>query len=92
MPRLQALLDINGDGGISFDEMMGVAKECLAAERAASASGGQRDPSVKQALDRFQAYLLQYSVRERASAVKGSIKRRVFKGSYYDIIPTASCD
>ncbi|KAG2427358.1 hypothetical protein HXX76_012552 [Chlamydomonas incerta] len=57
----QALLDINGDGGISFEEMMGVAKECLAAERAASASGGQRDPAVKQALDRFQAYLLQYS-------------------------------
>lgn len=59
----QALLDINGDGSISFDEMMAVAKECLAAERAAAASGGARDPTVKAALDRFQAYLVQYSVR-----------------------------
>ncbi len=56
-------MDINGDGRISFDEMMAVAKECLAAERAAAASGGARDPTVKAALDRFQAYLLQYSVR-----------------------------
>ncbi|GLC39247.1 hypothetical protein PLESTB_001651900 [Pleodorina starrii] len=57
----QSLLDINGDGGISFEEMMEVAKVCLAAERAAAAGGGGREPHVKSALDRFQAYLLQYS-------------------------------
>ncbi|PNH07904.1 hypothetical protein TSOC_005602 [Tetrabaena socialis] len=56
----QALLDINGDGGISFEEMMAVAKECLAVEKAA-AGGAGRNPEVKAALDRFQAYLLQYS-------------------------------
>ncbi|GIL82053.1 hypothetical protein Vretifemale_10957 [Volvox reticuliferus] len=39
---------------------MSVAKECLAAERAAAASGGARDLGAKAALDRFQAYLLQY--------------------------------
>ncbi len=71
LPRTaQALLDINSDGGISFEEMMTVAKECLAAERAAAASPGARDPRIKAALDRFQAYLLQYSVRQDAACVR----------------------
>ncbi|KAG2493237.1 hypothetical protein HYH03_008653 [Edaphochlamys debaryana] len=89
----QALLDINGDGGISFEEMMAVAKECLAAERAAQAPGAGRDPAVRAALDRFQAYLMQYPVValqhfESADATRrGALKFPEFARFLHQLMP-----
>ncbi|KXZ45798.1 hypothetical protein GPECTOR_50g592 [Gonium pectorale] len=66
--RDMALLDINGNESVTFDQLLGSIKDFMAADRAAAAaaeSGGGSDPAVRVALDCFQQALTRYPVNSR---------------------------
>lgn len=57
---MQALLDVDGDGGTTAAEFMQMAKQCMAAEKGAL---GKVNSTTHEALNALRAYLKGYTVR-----------------------------
>lgn len=56
---MQALLDVDGDGGTTSQEFMHMAKQCLAAEKGAL---GRVDDTTRDALNALRTYIKNYTV------------------------------